>query len=241
MALKYSKTIAILPSQLNSEGALGMANTFDLFMDTATEAAGEMGVGWDLLRKKGLFWITVKARVRFIRSPEVLDTVEVATWPEQPGEKRCNRYYTIRKGGELLAVGKTEWAIVSMLTRKPQDMAKVLPQGYVYPAESASPDPFPLIDEQFPDPPYHAHRVAALDIDMARHMNNVAYVRAIINSFSSKEWKKLNITQMDIIFRSSAVEGDILQLQKRETKDHIDIRGSIAGGKTSVLARLTKG
>ncbi len=241
MEMKYSKTITILPSQLDHEGRLGLANAFDLFMDTATEAAGAMGVGWDFLKKKGLFWITVKARVRLIKAPMVLDTVEVSTWPEQPGEKRCNRYYTIRQNGELLVVGKTEWAIVSMLTHRPQSMEKVLPQGYDYPDDSVSPDPFPMIDESFSDPPYHEHRVSMLDIDMAKHMNNVAYVRAIMNSFTAKEWKKLNVTQMDIIFRSSAVEGDILRLQKRETKGEIDILGTIAGGKTSVLSRLTRG
>ena len=63
----------------------------------------------------------------------------------------------------------------------------------------------------------------------------------LFRSFTTKEWKKLNVSQMDVIFRSSAVEGDILQLQRRETKQTIDIRGSIAGGKTSVLARLTRG
>ena len=239
--MKYTKQSTILPSQLDAEGKLGMANTFDLFMDTATEAAGAMGVGWDFLKKKGMFWITVKARVRFLKAPDVLDEVEVATWPEQPGEKRCNRYYTITRDGELMAVGKTEWAIVSMLTRRPQMMEKVLPRGYVYPEESASPEPFPMIDEAFPEPAYCEHRVSALDIDMARHMNNVAYVRAIMNSFTTKEWRKLNVTQMDIIFIASAVEGDVLRLQKREAGDHIDIRGSIAGGRTSVLARLTRG
>lgn len=241
MEMKYAKEITILPSQLDHEGKLGLANAFDLFMDTATEAAGAMGVGWDFLKRKGLFWITVKARVQMIKAPVVLDKVEVSTWPEQPGEKRCNRYYTIRKAGEILAVGKTEWAIVSILTRRPQSMDKVLPRGYDYPTESVSPDPFPMIDEAFSDPPYHEHRVSMLDIDMAQHMNNVAYVRAIMNSFTAKEWKKLNPKQMDIIFRSSAVEGDILRLQKRETRGYVDIRGSIAGGKTSVLSRLTRG
>ena len=239
--MKYTKQITILPSQLDAEGKLGMANTFDLFMDTATEAAGAMGVGWDFLKKKGMFWITVKARVRFLKAPGVLDEVEVATWPEQPGEKRCNRYYTITRDGELMAVGKTEWAIVSMLTHRPQPMDKVLPRGYVYPEESASPEPFPMIDEAFPEPAYCEHRVSALDIDMARHMNNVAYVRAIINSFSTKEWKKLNVVQMDVIFRSSAVEGDVLRLQKRQSGNIIDIRGSLDGDRTSVLARLTRG
>ena len=135
-------------------------------------------------------------------------------------------------------LGKTEWAIVSMLTRRPQAMAKVLPVDIAYPEEKACPEPFPMIDEDFKDAPYAEHRVGATDIDMARHMNNVAYVRAIVNSFSLKEWKKLGVNAMDVIFRASAHESDVLRFQKRIRGSSMDIRGSLPDGTTIVLARL---
>ena len=204
MEVKYTKSLTVLPSQVDVDGKLGVSNTFDLFMDIATEAAGELGVGWDMLKRRGLFWITVKTRIKFLKRPDVMDTVQIVTWPEEPREKRCNRHYEIQKDGEPLVLGKTEWAIVSMLTRRPQAMAKVLPVDIAYPEEKACPEPFPMIDEDFKDAPYAEHRVGATDIDMARHMNNVAYVRAIVNSFSLKEWKKLGVKAMDVIFRASA-------------------------------------
>ena len=176
----YAKNVTILPSQVDAWGRLSPDHTFDLFMDTATEAAGAMGVGWDFLMRKGMFWITVKARARFIDPPRLLDAVEVVTWPEAPGDMRCNRYYEIRKNGEVLAQGVTEWAIVSTSTGKPQPLAGILPDALEYPQATACPGPFPMIDGDFPDPPFAEHLVTATDIDMARHMNNVAYVRAII-------------------------------------------------------------
>ena len=240
MDMKYTRTVTILPSQIDITGKLGAANTFDLLMDTATLAAGAMGVGWDFLIRKGLFWITVKTKIRFIQPPGLLDTVEVSTWPEEPGEKRCLRHYRIARGGETLILGKTEWAIVSALTGRPQMMEKVLPRGVDYPTERACPEPFPMIDEAFMEPPFASHRVSAMDIDMARHMNNVAYVRAIINSFSVKEWKKLGVKEMDVIFRASAHEGDVLRFQKRVEKGWVDIVGKLENGETSMLARLTR-
>ena len=141
----YTKTVTILPSQVDAWGKLSLPHAFDLFMDTATEAAGAMGVGWDFLIQRGLFWITVKARVRFIDPPRLLDTVEVVTWPEAPGEMRCNRHYEIRKDGAVLAQGLTEWAIVSVQTGKPQPMADILPSDLEYPDALASPGPFARI------------------------------------------------------------------------------------------------
>ena len=251
----YAKTVTILPSQVDAWGRLSPAHTFDLFMDTATEAAGAMGVGWDFLMRKGMFWITVKARVRFIDPPRLLDAVEVATWPEAPGDMRCNRHYEIRKNGEVLAQGLTEWAIVSTSNGKPQPLAGILPQALEYPEATACPGPFPMIDGDFPDPPFAEHLVTATDIDMARHMNNVAYVRAIIDAFPLKAWKAMDVKQIDMIFLSSAHEGDTLRFQQRREAsplgrsvaspsgrrdgDTLDIRGTLPDGRVSVLARLT--
>ena len=238
MNMKYEREITILPSQIDTTGRLAVPTTFDLFMDLATEAAGELGVGWDLLKKKGLFWITVKTRMKFIERPGLLERVTLSTWPQAPEEKRCVRHYALYRDGQPLVVGKTEWAIVSVLTRRPQPMAKVLPQGVVYPAEVPCPEPFPHIDEAFPEPPFATHRVAALDIDMARHMNNVAYVRAIVNAFSVKAWNKLDVRQMDVVFRASAHEGDELRLQQRPFPGGLDIRAALPSGETIVLARM---
>ena len=254
MNLIYTKTVTILPSQVDAWGKLSLPHAFDLFMDTATEAAGAMGVGWDFLIQKGLFWITVKARVRFIDPPRLLDTVDVVTWPEKPGEMRCNRYYEIRRGGEVLVQGKTEWAIVSVQTGKPQPMADILPADLEYPDAPACDEPFARISSHFADPPFAHHLVTNTDIDMARHMNNVAYVRAIVNAFPLKAWKALDVRQMDVIFLTSAHEGDALRFQQRREASPLgrreasplgrrdgsalDIKGTLPDGKVSILARL---
>lgn len=241
MKTKYTQTITVLPSQVDAYGRLDTAKTFELFMDLATQAAEELGVGMNLLKRNGLFWITVKTRIRFLNRPALLDTVQLATWPERPGDKRCDRYYEIRRDGETLVQGKTEWAIVNVLTHRPQSVAKWMPEGLEYPDEAVCPEPFPMIDEAFSDPPFAEHRVCATDIDMARHMNNVAYVRAIVDAFSTQAWHQLDVRQMDVVFRASAHEGDVLEFRKRQSGNVLDIKGALPNGETSVLARIETG
>ena len=241
MKARFEKTVTIMPSQIDAGGRLGVPDTFALFMDAATEAAGEIGVGMDFLRRKGMFWITVKTMIRFVDRPGILDTVQVSTWPEAPGEKRCNRHYAICRDGKPLVLGKTEWAIVSVLTKRPQRMAGLLPGALDYPAEAACPEPFPMIDERFDAPPFAEHRVVATDIDLARHMNNVAYVRAIVNAFSVKEWKRMDVREMTVIFRAPAHEGDTLQFRIRQDGGVMDVCGRLPGGQTVVLARMRLG
>ena len=241
MHSEYAKDITVLPSQVDMWGRLSVAHTFDLFMDTATEAAGALGVGWEMLIQKGMFWITVKTRIQFIDRPRLLERVQVRTWPERPGDMRCDRSYELRRGDNVLARGKTEWAIVSMRDRAPQRMADILPGDLDYPDAPLLPEPFPMIGGDFSDPPFYEHRVTATDIDMARHMNNVAYVRAMLDGFSTKAWEALDVKQMDVMFLNSAREGDVLSFQKRRDGNVIDIRGSLPGGRASVMARLICG
>ena len=241
MEARYEKAVTVLPGMVDSTGRLGVADTFCLFMDVATEAAGAMGVGWETLMRQGMFWITVKTRVRFMKRPALLDGIRVETWPQAPDQWRCNRHYRISRGGEALVLGKTEWAIVNVGTGQVRAMADVLPPDFPYPDEEACPGPFPMIGGDFAEPPYAVHRVVATDIDMARHMNNVAYVRAIVNSFSLRQWEDMGVEQMDVIFLGQAHEGDELRLQKRAGEGFVDVRGSLPGGGTAVLARLGLG
>ena len=241
MQTRYEKTVTTLPSRVDAQGKLSVPDTFDLFMDTATEAARALGVGWDFLIRRGMFWITVKTKIQFFRRPALLETVKVETWPEAPGDRRCNRHYRIIGDGGTLVVGKTDWAIVSVRDGRPQAMADIMPAGLDYPDEQACPEPFPLIDEAFSEAPRAEHRVLNTDIDMARHMNNVAYVRAIVNTFPVARWEAMDVREMDIIFRASAHEGDVLRFQSRRDGSLLDVRGSLPDGSTSVLARLRLG
>ena len=238
MELKHIRNLTILPSHVNAYGRLGVAKTFDFFMDTATEAAEAMGLGLGFLTRRGLIWLTVKTRVEFIDPPRLLDAVQIVTWPEAPGDMRCVRHYEIRRDGETLVRGKTEWAIASARTFRPQPLADIMPGDLQYPAEQACPEPFPMIDEAFPEPPFATREVRAGDIDMAFHMNNVAYVRAIVDAFSVSQWHDLKVKRMDVIFRASAHEGDTLQFQSRRDGDALDVRVSLPDGTTVILARL---
>ena len=70
MENRIEKEIVILPSLCDGSGRLGIPDAFALFMDIASEHAEALGCGIGALGKKGLFWLTVRTRVRFFRRPE---------------------------------------------------------------------------------------------------------------------------------------------------------------------------
>jgi hypothetical protein len=120
-----------------------------------------------------------------------------------------------------------------------------VPLEGIYPAElrfengTAAPEPFARIADHFEGiaPPYAEYRVRSTDIDVGGHMNNTAYVRMIMSSLSNEERKALPIRRMDVIFRASCYEGDVLSFRRKETEDGLDIRVS-RGEETVLLVRI---
>ena len=120
-----------------------------------------------------------------------------------------------------------------------------MPLEGIYPAElrfengTAAPEPFARIADHFEGiaPPYAEYRVRSTDIDVGGHMNNTAYVRMIMSSLSNEERKALPIRRMDVIFRASCYEGDVLSFRRKETEDGLDIRVS-RGEETVLLVRI---
>ncbi|MBR0313208.1 MAG: hypothetical protein IJQ98_12535, partial [Oscillospiraceae bacterium] len=82
MENRYTQEYAVLPSVCDSSAHLGIPDTFALFMDLAAIHAEQLEFDTPRLMKQGLFWLTVRTRVRFLRRPKMAERVTLATWPE---------------------------------------------------------------------------------------------------------------------------------------------------------------
>ncbi len=232
------RELTVDPGVCDHSGALGVPDAFGICMDLAASHAAALGIGmWDLAARD-LFWLTVKTRVRFLRRPRMCETITGETWPESAEKIRCNRDYRLWAGDQVLALGKTEWAVVNVKTGKLHPAADVYPAGLEMRRDAVWDEPFARLRDDFDGVPVFArHTVASTDIDVGGHMNNVAYVRCLAGAFSTGEWDALNVRDLEIHFKASCYEGQLLELQRRERDGGLEIRMSVEG-KTAVLARI---
>ena len=234
----YQTPYIVLPGASDASGRLGLHSAFSVFMDLATVHADLLGFGYRDLVKRGLFWLTVKTKVHFEKRPRMDDEVMLRTWPEAPGKVRCNRSYEILRDGVTLVRGKTEWAVINTATQELVPIDGIYPEGLALDRPTACAEPFARIRDNFDGAaPYAEYRVRSIDIDVGGHMNNAAYVRELIASFSNSELKAMGVRDIDVIFRKPCYEGDVLSFCRRDTEDGIDVRVS-KDGETVLLARL---
>lgn len=234
----YETKAEIAPSVSDATGKLGYPDTFGIFMDLASAHADRLGVGFHAMARRDLFWLTVKTQIVFKKRPDLSQSIIARTWPEIPDKIRCNRSYELEQNGEVIICGKTEWAVINTKTNSFLPAKDIYPEDVNFPQVSACALPFARISDNFGDTePYAEYTVRSTDIDVGRHMNNTAYVRALIGSLSNAELAALNISRIDVIFRTPCYEGQKLILQKRAAEKGLDIRMS-RSGETVLLASI---
>lgn len=236
---KYTTDLQIMPSQVDYENRLRYHETFNVFMDLANRHAEILGIDQNTLMNKGLFWLTVKTRICFRRRPKMSDRIQAQTWPVKPSSVRSDRCYRILDDDGLLAEGRTEWAIMDMNTGRLANMKDLFPQELVFNEEPFSIEDFPRIaacDETYTLK--NKYTVISSDIDMGQHMNNVAYVRALMGMFSVQEIKDMDIREITVIFKTSAHEGDVLSMLYKKEGDILNCGLYFEDGRPSLLAQI---
>lgn len=239
---KYTTEIQIMPSQTDYVNRLRYHETFNVFMDLANKHAEILGIDQKAFMDRGLFWLTVKTRIRFYRRPLMSDRVQGQTWPIRPTSLRSDRCYRLLDRDGVLAEGRTEWAVMDMNTGRLANLKELFPQDLVFNEEPFVIEDFPRImpcDESFTLK--NTYKVISSDIDMGQHMNNVAYVRALMGMFTVEELKDMDIREITVIFKTSAHENDILSLMYRKDGDTLNCGFYFEDGRPSLLAQIVIG
>lgn len=236
---KYTTELRILPSQTDYVNKLRYHETFNVFMDLANRHAEILGIDQKTFMDKGLFWLTVKTRIRFDRRPTMSESVQAQTWPIKPSSVRSDRCYRLLAENGVLAEGRTEWAVMDLNAGRLANLKELFPQELVFNEESFSIEDFPRImpcDDTFTLK--NKYTVISSDIDMGQHMNNVAYVRALMGMFSVQELKDMDIREITVIFKTSAHEGDVLSMMYKKEGDILNCGLYFEDGRPSLLAQI---
>ena len=214
----YQKHILVELSRCDRDSRLSVAAVFEAFQDIAVEHAEHLGLGAEAMKARGLFWITAKTKVRIHKRPKLLTPVTVETWPCVPGPVRADRCYRIMEGEECVAEGRTEWAVIEIPALKVHMLSDLYPEGLVIRDEVLLPDHFRRVSEDTSDcgerPPVV---VRSTDIDLGGHMNNIAYIREMLSTYTTKELDDLRIKGLEVCFRHPCYEGERLRVFERMT------------------------
>lgn len=214
MGNTLNKEIRVLSSLCDLEGRMGVYNIFNCFMDMAAEHAEQIGVGFHAMLEQRCYWVAVRTRVKFYDRPAIMDGIEGESWPFAPSLAKNDRFYRLVKDGKVLAEGHTEWAAQNMDTGRVMRCSEYFPEGTDFRTDKVCEEPFTRFKPLAGEWEEFSYTVTAMDIDTGCHMNNVMYIRMLLNTFSGEELRAMEISELEISYRRACLEGERLTIRR---------------------------
>lgn len=237
----FEKEYIISPDYCDAAAAMSPLAAFTIFQAMAAEHAEQIGVGGMAMAKRGEFWLTVHTRIDFFSRARLMDTVTAATWPEQCANEayRCFRSYSLKRGEKLIALGRTQWAILGSGGNLMHFGDSGFPKDFEYSPMQGITDAPERFADDFGDEDFaFEYTVRSTDIDFGQHMNNVCYARLALNCLSAKEIASGKIKSAEIHFSAPSLEGERLRTYKKADGDAVYICIKKPDGKTSALGKI---
>jgi acyl-ACP thioesterase len=235
------KQYSVTSSLCDAQGLLGIRNIFDIYMDMAAENAAQQRLGLYDMRDKGCYWVAVRTRVRLYKRPAMGESFTAMTWPGKPSLAKSDRFYRLTQGQLLLAEGRTEWAAQDMETgRIRRTDSYDYPTELVHREETVCSEPFlrfhdlPLTENTL----VKAYTVCSMDIDLGQHMNNVAYIRMLLGTFTVAELAALDVQEVEISYRRGCFEGEQLSIYRTKEDNTWRFQVQKPNGETAVHAHM---
>lgn len=219
--LKCSRVVKMqtMPSMCDEGSYMTIPAVLDMFQDIAGLHAGTVGIGANEMEEMGLFWVLSRVRVKILSKPYVYDDLDVTTWIQPAERATCERDFSIARGGEVLAYGRSIWAALRRDNGRLAHMADFYPDAD-FCMDPPDDEPFVRRSKHFEDAePLGEYRVRSIDIDRGGHMNNVNYVRAMLGCFTLEELNTMGLSELDIHFVRQCYEGDTIRFVKRPSED----------------------
>ena len=202
------KTYKVELSDVDFKQELKFSALANKLQDLAHIASHTLGIGFETIYEKyGVVWALVRMRVDLKRNPKLGESLYIQTWAPKPKSLQFERDFMVRdESGEIIIRVVTAWVIIDYQTRRIKKATTILPEAYEDPGiERAINGALGKIKANGELIPKYQKVIGYSDIDLNGHLNNSKYVDFIMDCFSPR-----NIKTIDMFLEVSFVNEALL-------------------------------
>lgn len=221
--MKYTTKITLFNSYFDCNNKLKPTAIFNIFQDVASIHGELLGVGYEEMLKKQLFWVLSRVKYTIIKQPRINDEVIVETWPNEKGRIDFDRDFSItNKNGELLVMGTSKWCVISVNTRSLERTDNVNYPGTCHTQKMFNEKFIKTASAEISGMPKLTHTVQFSEIDHNMHANNTNYATYVTNALNNTYFNHLQIN-----FISECKLGDQLLIYVQESENGTLVSGYV--------------
>lgn len=202
--MKYKTEITLYNSYFDMNDKISPKAILNIFQDVASIHAEDIGVGYETMLNKNLYWVLSRIKFDILKQPQINQTVIVETWPHEKGRIDFDRDMKIlSQDGEVLVIATSKWCIIDTETRMLKRTDDVEYIGEVYDSVNYEERFGKISVPQAEKTQVYIHEVKFCDLDHNKHMNNTNYANLALNVINNK-----NIAHFEINFINECRLGD---------------------------------
>ena len=221
---KYKECFQIGSFDTDLNGKAKLTSICNYLQEIAGNHIDVIHQGVDDLRAENMTWVLSRLRLKMLHFPVWKDKIEIETWSIGTDGLFGNREFEISNSkGETIAIASSSWLIINILNKRPvrpQKIVEKMPLNMVSPLFENSLGKLQINEELFPkeDIPIHYS-----DIDINQHVNNVKYIKWIIDSCPLELLTHKEIEQLEINFLHETKLEDELKIFQSNPTDQSEI------------------
>lgn len=186
-------------------------------IETATEHANALGVGYADLVSRGIGWVLARISVEVLRYPRINEWYSMETWIESYTRRFSDRCFAMYDDkGEVVANIRSVWVAIDFNTRALADLS-----GTGNDIRPATDRRCPVAKIRIPALGHgelvgHAeYRFKYTDIDFNRHVNTIKYLDLALNQWPLVYHDSHDISRLSASFDHECTFGQTAQIDVR--------------------------
>ena len=220
--MKYSEKYIINWHDTDANRVVRTARLVEHLQELANRQCEASGLPLDRLRdERGLGFILGALSMTVNQPLHAYDEVELVTWCRPARGYIFNRYFEIRKGGDIAAVVSTSWVIVDV---NKKEMVRISPDDpmhvsfyYDEPVPQEAVPPKARIPREAELFEVGKRKIVYSDIDYNMHMNNTRYPDMICDFLSEMiSGESVRVSSISLSYLKEARLGDNLTVLRSD-------------------------
>ncbi len=238
--MEHKMDFTVRTYDIGSKGKLQMHSLMQYLQESASAHANMIGVGFDWMMGKGLYWVLVNLRIVFDKVPFYGDTVTIRTYPSGFDVMKAYREFIgTGQDGKPMFKASSEWMVLERGSGRLREMSDL---GFDFPFTNERPlgelarlrslKDYKVVTEFV---------VPHSSIDMNSHVNNCEYVRWGMDALWKFDPKRHDVKNVHISFNAEVRENEHLLISAVRTNEGtVSIKGARASdSKTAFLMEVS--
>ncbi|WP_421919940.1 acyl-[acyl-carrier-protein] thioesterase [Marinifilum sp.] len=226
---KFTKTFRIGSFDTDFNGRAKLTSICNYLQEIAGMHADALNWGIDKLMKQDLSWVLTRLKVKVLKYPKWTDEISVETWPTGIEGLFGNRDFKIfDRSGNTIILASSSWLIINIKTKRPARPHSIIENAKFENSEKVFETPLQKLITKVDGKPKIKVGVQYSDIDINQHVNNVKYIKWIIDSCPLERLKSESINELEINFLHEAKYNDQLYVYNNcngdSSESHFEIR-----------------